>query len=683
MNRATERIARSGKERTAHGPARVSARALSLGLVLAAFMAWLNCWVETLFNVHFLGGIQMPFGAVFVLLFLVLFFNAPLRWLHRAMPASRRAVPSFSAAELLVIYSMTLFATLLSTAGTDNFFLTVGPALFYYASRENGWAELFYSHIPRHFAPGWDGTTYQREIIEPLYLGGLTFDQIPWHAWAAMLIAWSVFLLLIYATLFFLSLLLRRQWIENEALSFPLLQLPFSMVEIESGQTPPSGVFWRDKGMWMGFAIAAFFHGLRGLNAYYPDWPNPPLGLQFNFTELPWNAAGTVGAEWYFGAVGIAYLLTREVSFSFWFFFLLFKFQLVAATVSGFPAPSLPKDSYMGNPTFLTFQSAGGWIAMAALLLWPIRSHVAALTRESLGIIKPLPTEDTPFGARFVLGGLLLSLAGVFGWSLFAGISWWVALPFFAIYLVASVVIGRLVVEGGLLFPQMTFSATEWMTTTLFGASTIGAANLTKLAFLQPMLMSDMRTNLLPGFLHTFKIAHDLKLESRDVRRLTGGVTAAIVVALCVTVATSLAALYSKGGLAGYAWFASLGPQSVLNGAASAINGNQSFDWVSASWMGAGAGAVWMMALMRARFLWFPLHPLGFLVAGGYPMQRLWFSFFAGWIIKTLMLRFSGSDGMTKLRPFMIGLILGNLCAMMFWMLLGFRSGQQIPYWPA
>ncbi len=664
-------------------PARVSARALGFGLLLAAAMAWLNCWVETLYNVHFLGGIQMPFGAVFVLLFLVLFLNVPLQLLHRFMPVSRRLLPPFSAAELLTIYAMTLFATLLSTAGTDNFFLTVGPALFYYSSRENGWADLFYRYIPRHFAPGWDGATYQREIIDPLYLGGLTFDQIPWHAWAVMLIAWSIFLLLIYATLFFTSLLLRRQWIENEALSFPLLQLPFAMVEIESGQTPPSGVFWRDRGMWIGFAIAAFFHGLRGLSSYYPEWPNPPLSLKFEFTELPWNAAGIVNAEWYFGAVGIAYLLTREVSFSFWFFFLLFKFQLVAATMSGFPTLSMPKDSYMGRPTFITFQSAGGWIAMGALLLWPIRHHVAALAREAVGRSQPAPDSTEPFGARFVLGGLILSLAGVLGWSLFAGISWWVALPFFAIYLVASVVIARLVVEGGLLFPQLTFSPTEWMTTTLFGASTMGAANLTKLAFLQPMLMSDMRTNLLPGFLHTFKIAHALELERRDVRRLTGGVIAAILVAVAVTLATSLAALYSKGGLAGYAWFATLGPQSVFNGTATAINGGQSFDWVSASWMGAGAGAVWAMVLMRARFLWFPLHPLGFLVASGYPMQRLWFSFFVGWLAKTLMLRFSGGDGMAKLRPFMIGLILGNVCAMMFWMLLGFRSGQQIPYWPA
>ncbi len=60
------------------------------------------------------------------------------------------------------------------------------------------------------------------------------------------------------------------------------------------------------------------------------------------------------------------------------------------------------------------------------------------------------------------------------------------------------------------------------MTTGLFGASSIGAANLTKLSFLQPMLLSDIRTNVLPGFLHTLKIAEQRRLDRSGTRRLRG-----------------------------------------------------------------------------------------------------------------------------------------------------------------
>ena len=100
-------------------------------------------------------------------------------------------------------------------------------------------------------------------------------------------------------------------------------------------------------------------------------------------------------------------------------------------------------------------------------------------------------------------------------------------------------------------------------------------------------------------------------------------------------------------------------------------------------WLGLGASIVWMLTLARSHFLWFPLHPLAFLMAGSYPITKLWASFFIGWATKSLILRFGGQDTAHKFRPFMLGLILGNAAAMMLWMIAGFFLGSQIPYWPA
>ncbi|HVF84707.1 MAG TPA: DUF6785 family protein, partial [Abditibacteriaceae bacterium] len=299
----------------------VTGRAFVLGLLLSCALSAFNCWIETVHEVHFLGGVQMPFGAVFGLLVFVLFVNVPLRLVRRHF--RQRAAP-FTPVELLTIYLMLLFAALVSTPGTDNFFLTTGPTLFYFATPENRWAELFYRYLPSWMAPGWNGAMYQRNIIDPLYTGGLSFSSIPWHAWSAMLLAWSVFLVLIYATLFFLSLALRRQWIENEALAFPLLQLPLRMVEVEDeDKFPPARAFWSNRKMWAGFILACAFHGLRGLNDFSPGWPliggfqgNPVWIL---FTERPWNAIHNLSLRYYLGVIGVAFLLTREVSFSFWF----------------------------------------------------------------------------------------------------------------------------------------------------------------------------------------------------------------------------------------------------------------------------------------------------------------------------------------------------------------------------
>jgi hypothetical protein len=238
-------------------------------------------------------------------------------------------------------------------------------------------------------------------------------------------------------------------------------------------------------------------------------------------------------------------------------------------------------------------------------------------------------------------------------------------------------------VEGGFLFPQLTFSPLEVLTTAMTGSSFVGASTLTKLSFMQPSLFADMRTNVLPGFLHTLKIAHELKLDAKHTRRLMGSVAVAIVVTLGVTIFVSIASLYSNGGLTGYPWFTQDGGRMVFKGAATTLNQNpgiQSINWL---WMAVGASVVVSLIFARSRLAWFPLHPLGYIVASGFPITKLWFSFFLGWIIKTLLTRYGGQDAVQRVQPLMIGLILGNICAMVGWMLFGLWKGVQIPYFPA
>jgi len=685
---------RSARVEDAVQPGRVTWRAMLLGLALSVLVAAVNCWISVLYNVFFLGGIQMPFASVFVLLALVLVVNGPLRWLQRSVPVISRVLPPFSSVELLTIYCMTLFAALVSTPGADNFFLTAAPTLFYLSTRENGWADLFYQYVPAHFAPGWNGRTFEHQVIEPLYNGGLSFGQIPWHAWAVMLIAWSVFLLLTYGMLFFCALAMRKQWVENEALVFPLVVLPLQMVEVTlDGRAARPGAFWGDKGMWMGFAIAAALHALRGLNSFYPDAPvasvNQINPVWFVLTEAPWNAAGAFKAELFLGGIGVAFLLTREVSLSFWFFFLSVMLEKVAVTQLGFPTLSMPADTSQGQPIFITFQAVGGWVMMALMLLWTAREHLSGLARAAFGVGSSSAAsgrdshEDEPFSPRVIVLGFVACLAGLLAWCAFSGINLLYAGAFLVIYLGASLVIARLVVEGGFLFPQIPFSPLEWMTTAMFSTQAVGAANLTRLSFLQPPLLSDMRTSVLPAFLHTLKIAGDLKLGRAATRRLLGACLAAVALAFGTTIVVSLYALYSRGGLTGYSWFAYVGPQTMFNGTAGALRGGQGFEAQRVGWIALGAGVVYLLMAARARVLWFPLHPLGYIVASGYPMTRLWFSFFIGWLVKSLVMRFGGEDAAAPVRPFMIGLIFGNLSAMVFWAILSLIYGQAIAYWPA
>ena len=659
-------------------PPRVTFRAFAIGLVFTIFIAWLNCFMATKYGVHMVGGIQMPFSALVILMV----FALGTIGLRKVMASGSRL--PFSPTELLTIYSMLIFAALVSTPGADNLYLVGGPALFYFSTPENGWASLFYKYVPSWFAPGWNGTTYQKEIIDPLYLGGLSFSQIPWHAWVMMLTGWAVFLALIYSLMFFTALLFRKQWTQREALSFPLVEVPVQMASVEGNSTnaPP---FWTNRMMWIGLILACSWHFFFGMNSLYPEWPIIPVnvtgGMAFSFPDKPFSVIPPFKAEIFLGAIGLAYLLTREISFSFWFFFLFMLLSYAGMASLGKEDLLLSTGGLQGRPNFIVYQAVGGWAMMAIMLFWTAREYLGRMFREAFS--RNRGDEDEPFSPRFMVFGFLLSFIGLLAWSWFAGINVLVALTFFAIFLMTSLVISRIVIEGGFLFPQPPFSTLQTMSQTMFGSS-IGASSLTKLGFIQPMILLDMRTSVLPAFLHTMKMAEVLRLDRKNLRRLLLCGVIALAVTTVVTTATSLQVLYSQGGLASYGWFSSAASTSTFAEIAAAIKTPTGVNPGHWGWIALGAALVWLMVLGRSRFLWFPFHPLGYLVASAYPIPRLWFPFFLGWLTKTLVMKYGGSDTYVSLRPFMIGLILGNALAMIFWTLIVFWiKGTPVGYWPA
>ncbi len=63
---------------------------------------------------------------------------------------------------------------------------------------------------------------------------------------------------------------------------------------------------------------------------------------------------------------------------------------------------------------------------------------------------------------------------------------------------------------------------------------------------------------------------------------------------------------------------------------------------------------------------WF-LHPIGLLVLQSWYINRVWVSVFLGWLLKVLILRYGGGQVYRKVSPFFIGLIVGDVIALIFW----------------
>ena len=91
---------------------------------------------------------------------------------------------------------------------------------------------------------------------------------------------------------------------------------------------------------------------------------------------------------------------------------------------------------------------------------------------------------------------------------------------------------------------------------------------------------------------------------------------------------------------------------------------------------GVGAGITLFLVKMRAAYVGWPLHPAGYVICRTpWVMHQIWFSFFAGWLCKWLILRYSGIRGYLFFMPFFLGLVLGEFTTVGAWIGIDYLFG--------
>ena len=88
-----------------------------------------------------------------------------------------------------------------------------------------------------------------------------------------------------------------------------------------------------------------------------------------------------------------------------------------------------------------------------------------------------------------------------------------------------------------------------------------------------------------------------------------------------------------------------------------------------------GGALMFGMLWMRHHYLWWKLHPIGSLMMTSYATYCFWGSFFIGWLLKYTVLKFGGVAQYRKLRPFILGVVLGECFIGGIWIIVGLITG--------
>ena len=253
------------------------------------------------------------------------------------------------------------------------------------------------------------------------------------------------------------------------------------------------------------------------------------------------------------------------------------------------------------------------------------------------------------------------------GFSAVIGLSAWVAAAFFGIVFLLGFVITRVRAEFGAPH-EIVWVNPDQVLVTVFGTGALGPQNLTLLSVLY-WFNRGYRNHPMPNQLEAFKM-----LEGKPAVRfggLVGTLCLAFVVSLITVDWANLHVTYAAGAGAKAFGFKSWVGWETYNRLASWLTQPTPPASTGLYFITGGFVLTVILSLLRASYVWWPLHPAGYALALSYAMEYFWMPVFIAWLLKFCIIRYGGSRLYRQAIPFFLGLILGDYTIGSLWALIG------------
>ena len=588
----------------------ITLRAFALGTLASLAIGTGVSYADTMIRG---SRIAQDFGspvAVFLLVLVAALLNPLIGCLRRSW--------YLSSSEVALIYIMALLAAAVPSMGFTSFFVPYLSGAQYYATPENEWAEQFLHYVPYWLIP------HDPTAIKDFYEGNAT-GQIDWDAWLPPLLAWAPFVLTLYLVMIALMVVMRRQWMDNERLLYPLMQPSLAMIAQDGRRTPPLFRSWL---FWLGWAIPFSIGIVNGLHAYYAFIPEINLyGHMMLFRETT-----PIRPTLSFTTIGLTYFLSQDIALGIWVFNLIAKLEQGVFNVLG-----IASDERMEWVTvpILAHQNIGAMTALVLVGLWVGRRHLAAVLRKAFRGDASVDDRDEMMSYRSavftVLGGVVFML----WWLVKTGLPLWASVLTLFMAFVIFQGLTLMVTQGGFFIARAPMNPGHFVVSG-FGVEALGGRGVTALGYTWSWA-GEMRIFVMAACANSLYLAQRCLRGNR--RLLLWSMLVAIAMSVVGSVWMQLSLGYTYGAINMGGFYTGL-VKYPSNFISRHVLNETPWNWGGWVWTAFGGGLMWLLMIVKQRFVWWPIHPMSLPISAMWMTDIIMLSVFISWLLKLAILKY-------------------------------------------
>lgn len=620
-------------------PDKVHARAILLGILMMPIHSY---WISKIEAVIYKGGggstSSLIWTSVYNMLVLMIIFRIIGKWWPKL---------SLSRADLLAIFAMCNIAA--CVAGHDMVQILV-PLMVYpqwNAGPENEWGQILLPYLR-------DGVVVtDKSALSGYYVGESSlYTAHNLSQWLIPLLSWTGFIFVLLLVALALNVIVQKKWTEVDRLSYPVVQLPLQL-------SAPTKSFVKNRLVWAGVATSGIIININYLHRVFPVVPQIKLSYELGqyFTESPWNAIGWMPFNIIFNYIGLGFFVPLDILFSCWFFLIMFKAQIIFGRIMGFR--SLPGFPYSYE------QSAGGYLALGLIAIWITRKHLKNVIGMIFGKYESGDAREAN-GYRIAIITIVLGMFLLVLFCSYLGMSIWVSVSFFGMYYLILLAVARMRAEIGTPLHDLHFAGPSTVLVNILGTRRLNHSTLVGMSQLW-FIDRAYRSNPMPHQLEALKISERIGTDHR-------GFVRALIVASLLAGPMAIWAMVHHGYDVGAQnaapvtiWFG----YEPWNRFQSWTNNLTTTNIPSIIFTIFGFASTIALMLGRMRFLWWPFHPVGYAISGSWQMNWGWGAFFIVWLIKFIILKYSGIQGFRKATGYFLGLLIGDIFVGGTWTIIG------------